>query len=68
MSKPVSDEIERRSNSGELLIQPDDHVAPIVAAIKGAKKSVDIVIFRFDRKEIEAALRDAAGRGVRVHA
>jgi phosphatidylserine/phosphatidylglycerophosphate/cardiolipin synthase-like enzyme len=52
----------------KLLIQPDDHVAPIVAAIKGAKKSVDIVIFRFDRKEIEAALRDAAGRGVRVHA
>jgi len=34
----------------KLLIQPDDHVAPIVAAIKGAKKSVDIVIFRFDPK------------------
>ena len=62
-------EIERQSDfTLKLLIQPDDQVTPIVAAIKGAKKSVEIVIFRFDRKDIEAALRDAAERGVRVHA
>ena len=47
----------------KLLIQPDDRVTPIVSAIKGAKKSVEIVIFRFDRKEIEAALKAAVGRG-----
>ncbi len=52
----------------KLLIQPDDGVGPIVTAIKSAKRSVEIVIFRFDRKDIEAALRDAAGRGIRVHA
>lgn len=51
-----------------LLIQPDDGVAPILAAIKSAKKSVEIVIFRFDRKEIEAALKAAVSRGVFVHA
>lgn len=39
-----------------------------MAAIKKARKSVDIVIFRFDRAEIEAALKDAAERGVSVSA
>ena len=52
----------------KLLIQPEDGVAPLVAAIKKAKKSVDIVIFRFDRAEIEAGLKDAAERGVSVSA
>jgi cardiolipin synthase A/B len=52
----------------KLLIQPESGVAPLVAAIKKAKKSVDIVIFRFDRAEIEAALQAAAKRGVSVSA
>jgi cardiolipin synthase A/B len=52
----------------KLLIQPEDGVAPLLAAIKHAKKSIDIVIFRFDRAEIEAALQAAAGRGVSVRA
>jgi len=52
----------------KLLIQPEDGVAPLVSAIKKAKKSVDIVVFRFDRAEIEAALKDAAERGVSVSA
>jgi len=52
----------------KLLIQPEDGIAPLVAAIKKARKSVDIVIFRFDRAEIETALKDAAERGVSVSA
>jgi len=51
-----------------LLIQPGDGVAPLVKAIKKAKKSVDILIFRFDRGEIERALVDAVERGVAVRA
>ncbi|HET9399964.1 MAG TPA: phospholipase D-like domain-containing protein [Candidatus Acidoferrales bacterium] len=51
-----------------LLVQPDDGVAPLLAAIKCAKKSIEIVIFRFDRKEIETALKAAVQRGVFVHA
>ena len=43
-------------------------MGPLVAAIKKARKSVDIVIFRFDRAEIEAALKAAANRGVSVSA
>ena len=52
----------------KLLIQPEDGVSPLLAAIKKARKSVDIVIFRFDRAEIEAALKAAAKRGVSVSA
>jgi len=52
----------------KLLIQPQDGIAPLVAAIKKAKKSVDIVIFRFDRAEIEAGLKAAVERGVSVSA
>jgi phosphatidylserine/phosphatidylglycerophosphate/cardiolipin synthase-like enzyme len=52
----------------KLLIQPQDGIAPLVAAIKGARKTVDIVIFRCDRAEIEAALKAAAKRGVQVTA
>lgn len=51
-----------------LLIQPGDGVGPLVKAIKKAKKTVEIVIFRFDRAEIERALVDAVERGVFVHA
>lgn len=52
----------------KLIIQPGDGVTPIVQAINGAKKSVEILIFRFDRAEIEKALANAVSRGVFVHA
>ncbi|HEY7515965.1 MAG TPA: phospholipase D-like domain-containing protein [Vicinamibacteria bacterium] len=50
----------------ELLVQPDDGIGPILAAIRKAKKRIDIHIFRLDRKEIEKALADAVKRGVEV--
>ena len=52
----------------KLIIVPADGVAPILSAITGAKKSIDIAIFRFDRKDVEAALIAAVARGVRVTA
>jgi cardiolipin synthase len=52
----------------KLLVQPGDGVTPLVRAIDKAKKSVEILIFRFDRSEIERALAKAVGRGVLVHA
>ena len=52
----------------KLIVQPDAGVAPILKAIKGAKKSLDIIIFRFDRGEIEKALGAAVERGVNVRA
>jgi cardiolipin synthase A/B len=52
----------------KLLIQPDDGIAALLSGIRGARKSIEIVIFRFDRAEIEAALKAAVGRGVSVSA
>jgi phosphatidylserine/phosphatidylglycerophosphate/cardiolipin synthase-like enzyme len=52
----------------KLIIEPADGVGPLLAAIKGAKKSVEIAVFRFDRKDIEEALKAAARRGVKVTA
>jgi cardiolipin synthase A/B len=52
----------------KLIIEPGDGVAPILSAIKNAKKSVEIAVFRFDRKDIEAALKAAAEKGVKVTA
>jgi len=50
----------------KLIVQPDAGIAPIVNAIKQAKRSINILIFRLDRSEIAHALEAAVGRGVRV--
>ena len=52
----------------KLIVQPEDGVAPLLAAVKKARKSVDIAIFRFDRSDLEAALRAAVSSGVKVTA
>ncbi len=52
----------------ELIVQPDDGIDPLVAAVKAAEKRVDILIFRFDRAGLEKALEDAVERGVAVRA
>jgi phosphatidylserine/phosphatidylglycerophosphate/cardiolipin synthase-like enzyme len=52
----------------KLIVQPDAGVAPIVTAIKGARKSIDILIFRLDRRDVAEALATAVKRGVAVRA
>jgi len=52
----------------KLIIQPDDGLTPLVQAVKRAKKMIDIVIFRFDRDELEKAIAAAVTRGVAVRA
>src|SRR5437660_1361337 len=45
-----------------------EEMAPLLKAIKQAKKSIEIVIFRFNQAALERALVDAVQRGVFVHA
>jgi phosphatidylserine/phosphatidylglycerophosphate/cardiolipin synthase-like enzyme len=52
----------------KLIVQPDAGIAPVVSAIKQAKRSIDVLIFRLDRAEIAHALEAAVARGVRVRA
>jgi cardiolipin synthase len=58
----------RETEIVKLIIEPIDGVAPLLAAIKNAKKTIEIAIFRFDRKDVETALKAAAEKGVRVTA
>jgi cardiolipin synthase len=52
----------------KLITQPDDGIAPLLKAVNQAKSRIDLVIFRFDLADLEAALKAAVGRGVVVRA
>lgn len=51
-----------------VIVQPEAGVAPIVQAIRRAKRSIDVCIFRFNLDELEQALAAAVARGVKVRA
>src|SRR5437899_7798967 len=50
----------------KLILQPDTGLAPTLRAIKKARRSLDVLIFRLDRKDIIEALTKAVTRGVDV--
>jgi cardiolipin synthase len=52
----------------KLIIQPDNGINPLLRAVKTAKRTIVIVIFRFDRVDLEKALEAAVARGVTVRA
>jgi len=52
----------------KLLIQPEHGAGSLIKEIDGAKKTIEIAIFRFDHVDIERALERAVDRGVSVHA
>ena len=52
----------------EVIVQPEDGINPLLEVIGEAKKSLDLIIFRFDLKGIEKALGAAVTRGVAVRA
>ncbi len=52
----------------DLIIQPDDGLTPLLQAVRHASETIDILIFRFDRPELEKALEAAVARGVVVRA
>jgi len=52
----------------ELITQPDDGPSRLLSALKSAKKSIEVAIFRFDRNDIEESLKSAVPRGVKVTA
>lgn len=50
-----------------VIVQPRDGIAPLLDAIRGAERTIELTIYRADRLEIEQGLVEAADRGVRVH-
>jgi cardiolipin synthase A/B len=51
-----------------LIIEPEDGMAPLLAALKSAKKTIEIAIFRFDQGDIETLLKTVVSDGVKVTA
>lgn len=52
----------------KLIVEPDAGIVPVLEAIRKARKTIDVVIFRFDLAVVERALADAVQRGVMVRA
>ena len=52
----------------KLIVQPDAGIGPLVSAVRRAKRTIDIVIFRFDLEQLEKELEAAVARGVVVRA
>ena len=52
----------------DLITQPDAGAGPLLSAVRRAKRSIDIVIFRFDLDPLEDELAAAVERGVVVRA
>jgi phosphatidylserine/phosphatidylglycerophosphate/cardiolipin synthase-like enzyme len=52
----------------DLIVQPADGAEPILDAIEGAKKTIDLMVFRFDLGKVEHAAEAAVSRGVAVRA
>ncbi len=62
-------EVDRRAGGSlNLIVLPSDGLAPILRALRKAKESVRITLFRCDLPEVEKALAAAVARGVAVHA
>jgi phosphatidylserine/phosphatidylglycerophosphate/cardiolipin synthase-like enzyme len=52
----------------DLIVLPDDGLEPVLEAIEDAESSLDLIVFRFDLKQVEKALEAAVKRGVAVRA
>jgi phosphatidylserine/phosphatidylglycerophosphate/cardiolipin synthase-like enzyme len=52
----------------QLIIQPRDGIEPFLEAIRRAEESIEVILYRLDRLEIEQELVAAAARGISVHA
>jgi len=50
----------------QLIVLPEDGVAPVVAGIRSAKKTLDMPIFRLDHIDVDKAIKSAVKRGVVV--
>jgi phosphatidylserine/phosphatidylglycerophosphate/cardiolipin synthase-like enzyme len=50
----------------KLIVEPDEGLRPLIAAVKRARRRIHIVIFRFDLQELEEALANAVKRGIDV--
>jgi phosphatidylserine/phosphatidylglycerophosphate/cardiolipin synthase-like enzyme len=51
-----------------LVVQPEAGLVPVIQALRRAKRTIDIAIFRLSRRDFEQGLAAAVARGVKVRA
>lgn len=51
-----------------LLVQPEDGIEPVLEAVEGAERTIDMYVFRLAHRKLERAIADAVTRGVAVRA
>ncbi|MGH7630452.1 MAG: phospholipase D-like domain-containing protein [Gemmatimonadales bacterium] len=51
-----------------LLVQPEDGIEPVLEAVEGAERTIDMYVFRLAHRKLERAIADAVARGVAVRA
>ncbi|MFO7563835.1 MAG: phospholipase D-like domain-containing protein [Enhygromyxa sp.] len=66
--EPLAPLIDNRTSEVIFSPQPPEatHNLRVAALIAGARESIDVAMYSFDNAEVEAALRDAAARGVKI--
>ena len=52
----------------KLIVEPEAGIGPLLTAVRRAKRSIELVIFRFDLDELEEEIGAAVERGVAVRA
>ena len=52
----------------QLIVQPTDGLTPMLDAMNRARRTLDLIIFRLQSKEVEQAAEAAVARGVNVRA
>jgi phosphatidylserine/phosphatidylglycerophosphate/cardiolipin synthase-like enzyme len=67
-NRRITKGLPRGASTLKLIVEPGDGLARIINGIQKAKKSLELLIFRFDLSEVERALVEATERGVFVHA
>src|SRR5262245_32905247 len=65
---PPARSLQKPTFTMQVIIQPRDGIEPFLKGIKQAKESIEVILYRLDRLEIEQELVEASARGVRVHA
>ncbi|HPP11281.1 MAG TPA: phospholipase D-like domain-containing protein [bacterium] len=64
--KSRGDSNSQNANTHILITEPDDGRTPIINAINGAKKSIDLTIYSLSDTAVENALKSASANGVEI--
>jgi phosphatidylserine/phosphatidylglycerophosphate/cardiolipin synthase-like enzyme len=66
--EPEEGDLMTNTTLPSLIVQPESGLTPVIHALRRAKRTVDVAIFRLTRSDVQEALAAAVARGVKVRA